>query len=391
MVTAEPTRLREPGFASKGKRLARSSSRGDDGSLPPIREASCARDGSLPPRDSSIHRPRRTRSHSRGPCLGGAEVGARDNSLPPLLRHSDPPAEAVRPPRIAAVPQKVERNNRTPPDASAQGYARKVAEREVVHPKQPEAATSKSGADRRTAGRPAVAPPMQRGGSRERVQPPFAVEPSNTASPPAKRMMAPPPRPPSYGTGLDVQSSLNAPVAPAGVAEVADVSQDLLACPHCQRTFNAKAHAKHVPLCVKVFEKSRKAFKAVEQRMPKEAISANRQAQKRVKAGKAGGGEEKLNSKWRHQSEAFRAAIKDARIVEQYKREGKPLNMLPQPKQTPTELDDRVPCPHCGRRFGQQQAERHIPHCANAKARPAPPPKASQASRSAARPPPPRR
>ena len=27
------------------------------------------------------------------------------------------------------------------------------------------------------------------------------------------------------------------------------------------------------------------------------------------------------------------------------------------------EIDDRVACPFCGRKFGETQAERHIPHC----------------------------
>jgi endogenous inhibitor of DNA gyrase (YacG/DUF329 family) len=28
-------------------------------------------------------------------------------------------------------------------------------------------------------------------------------------------------------------------------------------------------------------------------------------------------------------------------------------------------MDTRVPCKYCGRRFNQEAAERHIPHCAN--------------------------
>jgi len=67
---------------------------------------------------------------------------------------------------------------------------------------------------------------------------------------------------------------------------------------------------------------------------------------------------------WQKKSEAFRAAIKNARVVTQYVKEGKSLKDLPPPPVTDPSLDDRTPCPHCGRRFGSSQAERHIPLCA---------------------------
>ena len=31
--------------------------------------------------------------------------------------------------------------------------------------------------------------------------------------------------------------------------------------------------------------------------------------------------------------------------------------------------DDRVPCPYCKRKFNEQVAERHIPHCKNSHSR----------------------
>lgn len=180
---------------------------------------------------------------------------------------------------------------------------------------------------------------------------------------------------------------------PEGEAEADASSGPLMPCPHCSRSFNAKAHAKHVPLCVKVFQKARKPFNVQEQRLPEEAIVAIKKAQIQEKRGGARRGgdsnataEKKLNTNWRLQSEAFRNAMKDARVVDKFKKEGRSLKDLPPPRQTAPELDDRVLCPHCGRRFGDQQAERHIPLCANAKVRPNAPPKAGGGKPPQARP-----
>ena len=47
---------------------------------------------------------------------------------------------------------------------------------------------------------------------------------------------------------------------------------------------------------------------------------------------------------------------------------GVDLATLPPP--APPEYDDRVPCPHCGRRFNAMAAERHIPKCTSIMAKP---------------------
>ena len=46
-----------------------------------------------------------------------------------------------------------------------------------------------------------------------------------------------------------------------------------------------------------------------------------------------------------------------------------PLSALPPPPTDPS-LDDRVPCPHCGRKFNATAAERHIPKCSSIRAKP---------------------
>jgi len=158
----------------------------------------------------------------------------------------------------------------------------------------------------------------------------------------------------------------------------------LAPCRHCGRQFQASRLQKHVNICVKVFQKQRKQFNAMEHAMPKEAIVAAKAAAKQQKkkgVGKGAKAEEAGGkAKWKQQSEAFRQAIKQARLVDKFQKEGRPLSQLPANVPTSAELDDRTQCPHCGRRFGEQQAERHIPQCAKTKAKPRPPP--------AARPPP---
>jgi len=149
--------------------------------------------------------------------------------------------------------------------------------------------------------------------------------------------------------------------------ETADATEEpQLPCPHCGRTFREKVLNRHVGVCLKV-NRERSAFNAVAHAIPQEAVKAKEHSEKQVSrkaprdAGKGAG--------WKAKSEAFRAAIKGARVVDEFIKQGRPLSELPPPKATAPELDDRVQCPHCGRRFGQQQAERHIPICPKAKGR----------------------
>lgn len=149
----------------------------------------------------------------------------------------------------------------------------------------------------------------------------------------------------------------------------------MIPCKLCGRTFNEEAHAKHVKICKQVFQKKRKVYSMLDHRLPDEPeIAQIKQELKREAKKKSSAKDEPLvkNNAWRRKSDQFRNAMKDARRVSQCQKDGKPL---PPPQPTAPELDDRVPCPHCGRKFGHEQAARHIPICAKAKARPAPPPK----------------
>ncbi|CAE8657168.1 unnamed protein product [Polarella glacialis] len=156
-------------------------------------------------------------------------------------------------------------------------------------------------------------------------------------------------------------------------------SEPLEPCPHCARTFRSKVLQRHMGICVKIFQKQRKTFDAVAHGVSDEAkkakVSHERKEKQQAKTSKtsmaaapapdAGG-----DPGWKKKSEAFRSAIKNARVVDQYIAAGKSLKDLPPAPPTDPSLDDRMQCPHCGRRFGQTQAERHIPQCALKNKRP---------------------
>lgn len=71
-------------------------------------------------------------------------------------------------------------------------------------------------------------------------------------------------------------------------------------------------------------------------------------------------------AKWKEQSNAFRDAMRAARAVTKAIENGDPLP----PPTTSAPDSSLVPCPHCGRRFSEKAADRHIPQCQNIKAKP---------------------
>ena len=71
--------------------------------------------------------------------------------------------------------------------------------------------------------------------------------------------------------------------------------------------------------------------------------------------------------------------MKYNRDLERAEKRGVPTRDLPKPP--PSQADPSlVQCKYCGRRFGHQQAERHIPKCKNTINKPAPPPTRPQPS-----------
>jgi len=195
-----------------------------------------------------------------------------------------------------------------------------------------------------------------------------------------------------------------------------------LECPDCGRRFNPAPYERHVKICAKVFLQKRKVFdstkmrtkddpelaKLAQQALKKEkqqkkmaemkaAAPSNRNDGNGVRKGESAGRFDLYNeppppndsniakskpsktkktsvdtevgnksSKWKDQSKAFREAMRAARQVTQAIAEGKPL---PPPVMSAPD-PSLVPCPHCGRRFSEKAADRHIPQCQNIKAKP---------------------
>ena len=73
--------------------------------------------------------------------------------------------------------------------------------------------------------------------------------------------------------------------------------------------------------------------------------------------------------KWKRDREALRNAMQSGRDIEEAKANGT-LHLMPPPPPLDDEYDDRVLCPHCGRKFNAMAAERHIPKCSSIRAKP---------------------
>jgi len=66
---------------------------------------------------------------------------------------------------------------------------------------------------------------------------------------------------------------------------------------------------------------------------------------------------------WKAQSNSLRQAMAAQREIAKALKEGKDIRSIPVIPSPPD--PSFVQCPHCGRRFNQNAAERHIPACAN--------------------------
>lgn len=123
----------------------------------------------------------------------------------------------------------------------------------------------------------------------------------------------------------------------------------MVSCKICGRHFNSDRIEKHQAICTKAASKAKKlkVFDPIKMR------TQGTESEKFVKKGVHLKPTPKPKKKdWRKQHEDFIATIRAA----------KSGNAPP-----PTDNSDYIDCPHCGRKFSESAADRHIPKCASIK------------------------
>jgi endogenous inhibitor of DNA gyrase (YacG/DUF329 family) len=190
--------------------------------------------------------------------------------------------------------------------------------------------------------------------------------------------MAPPPGSRSGG-------GLNMPAAPQNDAIAAEAAaaarEPTEECPTCGRTFRISVLPRHEALCRKQSNKPRKVFNMRDQRL--DGVEGINEVQRAAPAKGRGGGRDAAATsagaakgklpKWKVQHEQFQAAMRAVRQQNEAAAGGGGFGsgaLAPPPAPMPAEYDDRVPCPHCGRKFAEDVAARHIPKCATTVAKP---------------------
>ncbi|KAB0393586.1 hypothetical protein E2I00_007726, partial [Balaenoptera physalus] len=112
-------------------------------------------------------------------------------------------------------------------------------------------------------------------------------------------------------------------------------NQELFPCEVCGRRFAADVLERHGPICRKLFNKKRKAFNSLKQRLQGTDIPTVQQ------------------------HEDFINAIRSAKQCTLAIKEGRPL-----PPPPPPSINlDYIQCPYCMRRFNETAANRHINFC----------------------------
>ncbi|VEN62264.1 unnamed protein product [Callosobruchus maculatus] len=163
---------------------------------------------------------------------------------------------------------------------------------------------------------------------------------------------------PSASTAQARAPSVNRPSARQTPKASAVTRDDLTECSYCGRRFAADRVQRHEEVCAKTGKKKRKAYDATKHRVQGTELEAY--------VIRGGGGKKSAAASAKmvpKTHEEFIAAIRAAKEAQAHLAKGGKLADLPPPP--PSSNPDYVQCPHCGRRFNEAAAERHIPKCAS--------------------------
>ena len=166
---------------------------------------------------------------------------------------------------------------------------------------------------------------------------------------------------------LEKRNTQSDEVSPFYVEEANQDTEDLrVECPEgCGRKFAPEAVARHAKACVKIFQTKRKKFDMASQRMNEDQANlVEKKPPLKVKPSKKIGTgaatvvqpSDDKQTKWKQQSEVFRANLKQARGDALTKDEEVAM-------QKDSRKDDMIQCEYCLRRFNDNAAQRHIPFC----------------------------
>ncbi|XP_012607995.1 zinc finger C2HC domain-containing protein 1B isoform X2 [Microcebus murinus] len=133
---------------------------------------------------------------------------------------------------------------------------------------------------------------------------------------------------------------------------LADGNQELFPCDVCGRRFAADVLERHGPICKKLFNKKRKPFNSLKQRLQGTDIPTVRNAAQSES-------QPVKKPNWRQQHEEFINVIRSAKQYSLAIKEGRPL-----PPLLPPSLNlDYIQCPYCMRKFNETASQRHVNFC----------------------------
>ena len=165
----------------------------------------------------------------------------------------------------------------------------------------------------------------------------------------------------------------SAPARDGGTGGALTPQIQLVPCSHCARCFKPDRLARHEAACPKNPAKAkRQVYDSKARSLPAEAQQRKSAEDAKQRQGSAGEPKKKKKkSSWRQKSAEFQAMLRASGNIRASISGGTAgSGDLPEPPVVEPAHDDRVTCPHCNRKFNEDVAERHIPRCADVKARP---------------------